>query len=567
MNKILKYIVPGIAMLVGLSSCLNDLHVQPIDPSVQTKVKAEQLFNKCYANFGAAGNGGADGDCDVDGIDGGTSGLYRQYWNSQELTTDEAMCGWGDEGIPGYCYNNFDASHPMLRGYYYRLCVGVSYCNQFLKDFSEYDATMTAEIRFLRAFHFYLLMDAFGNIPFATTVSSEKPMQSTRPETFKWLEDELHTLIGEGEDNSVVLAEAQTHRKGDGRWGRVDKAAAWMLLARMYLNAEVYTGTARWADAEKYAQKVIDSPYKLHTVGSADEVTLTEPGTENTLTQPWEFSAYQMLFMGDNDQTGAADEAVFPILSDGMRTTAWGVALYLIASTHDGDMHDLKYDDFFLDPAKRAVNGVSGQAWGGNRARPDLVRLFFPADDAPEGQAGYDNCVAAGDDRALFYTDGRTFNIDDPSNFKHGYAVAKFNNLTTNGKATSDATHPDMDVFMMRVAEAYLIIAECAARTGDMNKALQYVKPIRERANATVPARITNVREILDEWGREFYFEGHRRTDLIRFGLYGGNTGYNWQWKGGEKNGRNFEEFRNVFAIPSSDLIANRNLKQNEGYK
>ena len=75
------------------------------------------------------------------------------------------------------------------------------------------------------------------------------------------------------------------------------------------------------------------------------------------------------------------------------------------------------------------------------------------------------------------------------------------------------------------------------------------------------------LKDILDEWGREFYFEGHRRTDLIRFNMFGGITGYNWQWKGGEYAGRNFEEYRNVFAIPSSDLVANKNLKQNDGYK
>ncbi len=547
MNKILKYIVPGAAMLLslGLSSCLNDLHVTPIDPSVQTEVDAEQLFNKCYANFALAGNGGANGDSDVDGIDGGTSGLYRQYWNSQELPTDEAICGWGDEGIPSYCYNTYDASHPMLRGYYYRLCVGVSFCNQYLKDYSDYNSTMTAEVRFLRAFTFYLLMDGFNNIPFATTVSSEKPQPSTRPETFEFLESELLSICGEGEDNSAVLADAAPHRNGDERYGRVDKAAAWLLLARLYLNAEVY---------------------KLNTTGTSTQVKLTEPGTSNESTETWEFTPYQMLFMGDNDRTSAADEAIFPLLSDGVRTTSWGVALFLIASTHDGDMRDLQYDQFYLDDSKRAINGVSGQAWGGNRARPELVRLFFPYDDAPEGNHSYETYLAAGDDRALFDTNGRQLDVDDPSTFKHGYAVAKFNNLTTDNSTTNDATHPDMDVFMMRKAEAYLIVAECAARQGDMATATQYVKVLRDRANATAMT-VTSVDQILDEWGREFYFEGHRRTDLIRFGKFGGNTGYNWQWKGGEKSGRTFESYRNVFAIPSSDLIANRNLTQNDGYK
>ena len=570
MNKILKYIVPVAAMLLstGLTSCLNDLHVTPIDPSVQTEVEPEQLFNKCYANFALAGNGGADGDCDVDGIDGGTSGLYRQYWNSQELTTDEAICGWGDEGVPTYCYNTYDASHPMLRGYYYRLCVGISYCNQYLMVFNDYNATMSAEVRFLRAFQMYLLMDAFGNVPFTTTISSEAPQQKKRAELFSYIEGELRAILGEIEtDNKQVLEDDMYHKSGDPRYGRVDKAAAWLLLARLYLNAEVYTGTPQWKKAQDYAQLVKDSHYNLNLDGSSKEVTITEPGTENSFTEIWEFTAYQMLFMGDNDHTSAAEEAIFPLISDGKRTTSWGVSLFLIASTHDGDMRDLPYDSFFEDDAKRAVNGVSGQAWGGNRARPDLVRKFFPMDDAPEGLYAYETFSAAMDDRALFDTRGRSFNIEDPGTFKQGYAVAKFNNLTTDGSTTKDATHPDMDVFLMRKAEAYLILAEAYARQNEMGLALENINILRNRAHARPLTKINSLDDILDEWSREFYFEGHRRTDLIRFGKFGGNSDYIWQWKGGEYNGRNFEAFRNIFAIPSSDIIANKNLHQNDGYK
>ena len=571
MKKIFKYIIPAAALMlsVGMASCVNDLHVTPIDPSVQTDVTAEQLFNKCYANFGLPGNGGSDGDCDIDGIDGGTSGLYRQYWNSQELPTDEAICGWGDDGIATFCYNTYDASHPMLKGYYYRLCVGIAYCNQYLGSFGEANTTMSAEIRFLRAFQYYLLMDAFGNVPFTTTVSSEKPKQATRAELYSFIESELLAIIGEdSQDNTQVLADAAPHKNGEDRYGRVDKAAAWMLLARLYLNAEVYTGTAQWAKAETYSKKVIDSAYELNTTGSSKNVTTTDASTGTKLTQTWEFSPYQMLFMGDNDKTSAANEAIFPILSDGQRTTSWGVALFLIASTYDGDMHELRYDEFFADESSRSVNGVSGQAWGGNRARPQLIRKFFPLDDAPEG-AAYETADAAGDTRALFDTKGRKLNVEDPSTFKNGYAVAKFTNFTTDGSATSSTTHPNMDVMMMRKAEAYLIYAEAKFRQGDATTAKEYVNIIRNRAQADpyTAAHVLTLDEILDENAREFYFEGHRRTDLIRFGYYGGNSSYKWQWKAGNYDGANFDKYRNIFAIPTSDITANKNLEQNDGYK
>ena len=271
--------------------------------------------------------------------------------------------------------------------------------------------------------------------------------------------------------------------------------------------------------------------------------------------------------MGDNAKTSAADEAIFPILSEGTRTASWGVALYLIGSTHDGDMHDLRYDEFYSDQSKRSVNGVSGQAWGGNRARPELIKLFFKnLDDCPTETASYDMPSAAEDDRAIFNTIGRKLNIEDPSAFKNGYAVAKFTNFTTDGSKTSDATHPDMCVMLMRKAEAYLNAAEAYMHLNQPEKALPLVNKLRSRANAPQLGTVT-MNDILDEWGREFYFEGLRRPQLIRFGKFGGNTDYKWQWKGGEYKGRNFDAFRNVFAIPTSDLIANKNLKQNNGYK
>lgn len=552
MNKFFKHIIPAAALILGapvFTSCVNDLDVEPIDPSLQTEVDAGQLLNKCYANFAVAGQGGANGDSDVDGIDGGTSGLYRQMWNSNELTTDEAICSWGDPGIPEFNYCNYDGSHPMLRGYYYRLYVGVAFCNQYLKDFSDENPTWTAEVRFLRALDYYLLMDAYGNVPFTTEISSENPPQAKRAELFDFIESELLAVAGENpEDNTYILNDARAKKKGDAGWGRVDKAAAWLLLSRLYLNAEVYTGSARWADAAKYAQKVMDSPYKLNTVGY------------NANDREW--SAYQMLFMGDNGTTDAAYECIFPLLSDGQRTTSWGVSLFLMASTFADGMHADPYN-------ASALNGVSGQAWAGNRARPDLVKLFFPDFEPIVGQAR-DVAMDAGDDRALFVTDGHTLEIDDPSKFEQGYGVAKFINFTTNGGTTSDATFPDMNVFFFRAAEAYLTFAEANMRANGgaaTEEALAAINALRTRAN-TYKFRMNNLTldKVLDEWGREFYFEGRRRIDLIRFNRFGGNVDYRWAWKGGVKNGQNFESYRNIFAIPTTDKVANPNIQQNPGY-
>jgi hypothetical protein len=158
--------------------------------------------------------------------------------------------------------------------------------------------------------------------------------------------------------------------------------------------------------------------------------------------------------------------------------------------------------------------------------------------------------------------------VEDESNFKYGYAVAKFNNFKCDGSKGSDITFADSHLFYMRVAEAYLNYAEALTRLNGGNApadAVAAINAIRGRAHATQRSSYT-LNQILDEWGREFYFEGRRRVDLIRFGKFGGNTDYKWQWKGGVYAGRDFEAYRNVFAIPTDDLIANSKLQQNPGY-
>lgn len=538
MKRIYK-IVPvfAMALALGFTSCVGDLDVTPIDPNMTTELNIDGLFNKCYANFALAGNGGANGDCDVDGIDGGTSGLVRQMFNTNELTTDEAICAWlTDDGVAALNNNTYNASNPFIKGYYARLTTGIAYCNQYLSEAGDGDKQKSAEIRFLRAFQYYLLMDGFGNIPFTTTPMT-KPVRYTRAEAYAFIENELKEIEGD-------LADAKAKTSSDANYGRVDKAADWLLLSRLYLNAEVYTGTAEWQKAADYAKKVMDSPYKLNEEGK----------------NGW--SAYQMLFMADNSESSASTEGVFPLLQDGLKTTSWGVSLFLSAACFSNDMHANPND-------AAGVNGVSGQAWGGNRARPELVKKFFPTGNIPQAES-YTTAELAGDDRALFWGIDRTLDVVEPKTFVNGYSVAKFTNFRSDNQNASDATFMDTDFFILRSAEAYLTYAEANARlnggttTGEGTEA---INKIRERANASTRERGYSLSEILDEWSREFYFEGRRRIDLVRFGKFGGyNSDYKWQWKGGDYAGRNFDETKNIFPIPTSDLTANENLVQNPGY-
>ena len=531
-----KNIIPVAAVafaVAGLSSCTKDLDVTPIDPSSTMTPSEPELFTKCYATMAVSGNYGGDtDDCDIDRLDGGTTGFVRQLWNSNELTTDEAICAWGDPGIPEFNYNSWGSSHPMLEGFYNRLYTSIAFCNHYLDVCAGVDASREAEVRFLRAMYYYHLMDAFGNVPFATALMSTPPPQIQRAELFAWIESELKECVGQ-----MQAPAARTSK--DAGYGRADQDAANLLLARLYLNAEVYTGTARWNEAKEYAEKVINGPHKLWTQG----------------TNGW--SAYQMLFMGDNGENGASVEAVLPLLCDGLLTTSYGTSMFLMSSAWKEDM-DVN-GDF----------GMVGKFWAGNRARRQLVEKFFPNGDAPavniQGMV-----TAAGDDRALFYGIDRTLAVETPGDFASGYSVGKFRNTYSTGATPRSTAFPDADYFLMRSAEAYLIAAEADARINGgstSSTGISYINALRQRANTPILGSCT-LQQVLDERARELYFEGFRRTDLIRFGLYGGNNSgsYLWEWKGGSQGGASLPAFRNLFALPSSDMTANPNLKQNEGY-
>ena len=529
-------------LALGTCSCTGDLDKEPISPKIDTKVNADGLFNKCYAIFAMAGNGDGDsGDAnsDVKGYDDeGMTNFVRMMWNANELTTDEAICSWGDNGISQLNINTYDNANQMMKGYFARLALGISNCNLYVEQCSDVDATRTAEIRFLRALLYSYFTDAFGNIPFSLTIGT-KPAQATRAEVYDWIVKELLEI-------EPALSDAKAKTSADAGYGRIDKAACWLLLSRMYLNAKVYTGKEEWENARIYADKVITSSYQLNTVSK-------DNGEDH-------WSAYQMLFMGDNGETNAAKEAIFPIIQNSENIRSYGNILFLIASTFKDDMHALKSNP-------NAVNGCVSAAWSGNRARADLLRKFFPTGNVP-AVANYEMPFLANDDRAIFWGIDRKLDAIAPTAFTNGYSVCKFVNFKTDGSTPYNPSFSDADFFLMRVAEAYLNYAEADARLNGgfvNNDGKKKLDDLRARSSASAKSEYS-LDDICDEWSREFYFEGLRRPTLIRFGKFGGNNDYNWQWKGNKFEGQNFSADKNVFAIPVNELNANANLKQNPGY-
>ena len=543
--NISKYlpIILAVSMAFQFTSCVNDLDVEPIDKNVTQTFEQDKVFAKIYSSLTLTGQEGPAGDGDVAGIDEGFSAFFRLIWNLNELPTDEAMCSWGDTGIPELNFNSWTDANDFSKGLYGRFYFNITLANHFLEQTSDLTDEKTlrqrAEARFMRAMNYYYLLDLFGNVPFTEVVALEPPKQIKRKDLFTWVEKELKE------------AEAGMYEPKQGPYYRVDKAAAWLLLSRLYINGEIYTtvydkdgvvleaGSTYWSEAALYAKKVIDSPYKLTAV-------------------------YRHLFMGDN--AGALDgstvnkapeEIIFPIAADGTRTTSWGNSLFLIASMFRSDMTPV---------------GTS-EAWAGNRARSSLVRKFFPgavnASDLTDLTTGRTSPPTfwTRDARALLFAKDRTSEIDIPGRFVEGFSVIKWTNVRADGKASNDPKYTDTDIPFMRAGEAYLTYAEAVLRGAPAAgmTALEAVNALRNRAGARPQTAVT-LDYILDERAREFSFEGHRRSDLIRFGKFGGNNNYLWPWKGGEKGGKDFAHYYNLFAIPASDLNANPNLEQNPGY-
>ena len=548
--KYFKNILPvaTVVLSMGLSSCTGDLDVTPIDPRKNTVVDAQKLFNKCYAEFVFEGYG--PGESELELGDAGLSVCYRLLWNANELTTDEAFCGWTDKGVAEFDFNSYTPANECLYGLYWRLCFGASICNQYLKECADYDATMTAEIHFVRALYYYFLLDNFGNPSFSETVG-EKPRQIKSAELFTWITKEL-------EENMDMMLAPSVRKKGESNYGRADQSAAWMLLARLYLNAEKYTGTAQWEKAKEYANKVITQSGRSIWMGDQPISHRSANG---------KYSAYQMLFMADNDQSGAYNESVFAFVLDGASSASWGASTFLYAASWDGNM-------------KTIYPQVTDQAWGGNRTRVDLVEKFISTSklDALSDWSTETIIKAANDDRALLFGDNakgdlgvkdRKYTNDDLATFTDGIATTKYQSCRADDGSVSNTTHNDNDIMLMRLAEAYLIYAEAEARAAGSNTTLaegtRLINILRERANNSDLHNTYTLREILDERSRELFFEGIRRTDLIRYGYYGGSS-YTWQWKGGIHEGGKFEAYRNIFPIPQTELATNSNLEQNPGY-
>ncbi len=543
MKKIINFILIGV--LLAAASC-TDLDLQPQSTTTSDVLfKDESAYRsflaKVYAAIAVTGQQGPAGNSDITSLDEGFSNYLRQWWQLEELSTDEAVIAWGDEGIRDLHTQTWTTANQFNRAIYYRIFFLVSQANEFLKETTDEkldsrgvsEATheaihsYRAEARFLRALAYWHGIDLYGSIPYYTeefTIGSDAPEQASRVDVFNFIESELKEI------------ESELPAPGQNEYGRADQAALWVLQAKLYLNAKVYTNTDRSTDCITACKKVIDSGvYSLE---------------EN----------YRYNFTADNH---LSKEIIFSIPFDGLSTQTWGGTTYLVHAALGGKMVD-NLDDATGEeyPNKDEATQIYGvnSGWFGLRTTSTFVDLF-------------PDISGDSDERAIFYTDGQSKEISENGipNFTEGYAMPKFSNLTRDGQAGPDLNHPDTDFPMFRLADVYLMYAEAVLNNGsggDLGTALGYINKLRERAYNGTSGNINQgdltLDFILDERGRELYWEGHRRTDLIRFNQFSENGV--WPHKGGVAAGKTTEPFRNLYPIPASEILANPNLTQNPGY-
>ncbi len=526
----------GITMMMFLMGCHKDLDQTPIDPDLFTEVdvfanadQAKGALAKVYGGLVLTGQQGPAGQPDISGIDEGFSQFSRMLFNLNELTTDHAVVAWGDPGLPNLHAMNWGSGNDFSNALYSRLAQVVTFGNSFIINAGALTedpevASFIAEARFIRAYAYYNLMDLYANVPLVTEISAELPQQSGRAEIFAFIESELLDI-----QNSLKPAQQN-------EYGRVDEVAAWALLSRLYLNAGVFTGNNRYADAIEFSEKVFGSSYGINTTD----------GNGNG-------SAYDELFLADNDTNGAQNEFIFALNFDGIRTQTFGGTTFLVHAPLGGNM----------DPVEFGVNG----GWAGYRATKAFVQKF---DYAATGFDGDGFPISWSDGRALFFTDGQNFEIQSIPTFADGYAVSKFKNVDINGNAGSDTAGDfvDTDLPMIRLAEVNLNYAEAVVKGGggSTSKATGLINELRARAGApTIVEADLTAQFVLDERSRELYWEGLRRTDLVRNDLFVSGS-YLWPFKGGSSNGNAVGEFRKIFPIPDNILLGNKNLTQNQGY-
>jgi len=503
------------ALMLSMVSCIGDLDVAPIDNRITTSKNVYTTTEsykaglaKLYAAYALTGQVGPAGAGDVGGVDEGFSCFIRSLWNLNELTTDEAVWTYPNDAngtIFNLHYHTWVPSDGIPTALFARIMNVAALSNEFIRatEGKLDDADIKkfhAEARFLRALSYYYGMDLFGKLPFVTEADlpgAYFPPEKNRAELFAYVESELKAIKPD-------LGEPRFE------YGRADKAVCAMVLAKLYLNADVYIDQPMYTEAITELNEVIAGGYALAP-------------------------RYVNNFLADNH---TSPEIIFAQLFDGQKSQAYDALNVMIYGN--------------------AGNG----GWSGLRTTSALVNKFTNPNEARALFAKEDKGQQLEIDAMNNSKHG--YGVFKFRNVTSGGAAGSHPSF-------QDTDYPMFrlaDAYLM-YAEAVLR----GGSGGDATTALGYVNAIRTRPDdvtaGNAPGAITagqlTLDFILDERARELYWEGHRRMDLIRFGKFTGSS-YVWPWKGGVKNGTSIDEIRAIFPIPAADLGSNPNLQQHLGY-
>ena len=563
MKKIFITTAMASVLCMGFVSCADELNIKSIDPQSTPTYTVEGLLAKQYATLGLTGQKGPAGSADLSG-DEGESGFIRTIFNLQELMTDETAWAYqADNAIAPITNFSWNSGNDRVNWAYQRLIFNITLYNQFIAEQSgSLSEDQIAEVRFLRALNYYYFLDLYRKAPFKLTFDDSLPTEKKGKDLYDWLDNELTTI-------EPLMAEMGAYNNSQ-NFGRADRGAAYALHARLALNSEVYT-----EGKVKDYQKAIDYCDKiLNNVGEGEGKYNLCRAEKNG------YSGYQQLFMGDNDCNPAAmKEIIFPIRQDGLKARAYAGTTYLVSAATIGGM----------------PYASTGDPWKCMFARENLIEKFFPnkndipkatvddvlknpskeqviAKDSEKGISTADVIAKAKDDRALLYMgvggceEGkvRTINpgeaITGPLN---GASFVKWSNLHADGTTQHDQNYSDTDFPVFRLAEIYLTRAEAKYRLGQ--DGLDDILKVQDRANRVSKANSVDEQTLIDEWCREFYMEGRRRSDLVRFGLFTGSK-YLWSYKGGAENGAGIPAYYDVYPIPDNEIKNNPNMHQNPKY-
>ena len=535
-----------ILIALGLTACVKDLDTLPLN-------KTEPISEYVYGTDETAYRQGlsrlyfqfvSNDLTDLQQMDGGASEIIRAFWSVQETTTDAAKCSWeNDAWVRALNTNTWtDVQNDAVYAVYVRTLQGIAFVNEYLRQTSparlndrgvsaelasEIDV-YRAEARFIRAYLYWMALDCFGDVPFTTENSpfggTYFPKQAPRAEIFNFCISELNYLMSEESPMPAAMSD----------YPRADKGSVAGLLARMYLNSKVYTGVERWAEAKAACEAVFNMGYAL-------------------------CPDYAALFRGDNGTNfQARKEMLWAIDYNAEKTQSYGGTSYILsAALASTDITD-----------QSRPNGQRN-GWAGLRVPYEYVSKYYGVSGQDYQTGEYQVADKRGE---VFYIKGRSESMDGALyDFMSGWSCLKFNNIPHNMTDESYLdisavkSFSDVDFPMIRLAEVYLIYAEACMNLGTPSQAQPYIEELASRAGVDAPSEITPD-FLIAERARELLWEAHRRTDLIRFGLYDTAT-YLWPYKGGESfAGQAFPSYKRIFPIPPTELATNDQLVQNPGY-